>query len=51
LHRRFGSLLVHAVGRAFQRLGLERRARDVTLPSPLEYAAMVDAQDATENTP
>jgi hypothetical protein len=43
--------LTDRLGRAFQRLGLERRARDVTLPSPLEYAAMVDAQDATENTP
>jgi hypothetical protein len=38
--------LTDRLGRAFQRLGLERRARDVTLPSPLEYAAMVDAQEA-----
>jgi hypothetical protein len=40
--------------RLLEAVGLQRRARNVSLPSPLEYAAMVDAQDAqdaTENTP
>ena len=32
--------LTNALGRAFSRIGLKRRARDVT-PDPLEYAARV----------
>jgi hypothetical protein len=42
---------VNVQRRVLATLGLERRARDVTLPSPLEYAAMVDAQDAKEAQP
>jgi hypothetical protein len=37
--------LTDRLGRAFQRLGLRRQPRDVTLPDPLEYARRVDAQE------
>jgi hypothetical protein len=34
--------------RVLATLGLERRARDVSLPDPLEYARMCDEQDAQD---
>jgi hypothetical protein len=38
--------LTDRLGRCFQRLGLKRQPRDVSLLDPLEYARRVDAQEA-----